>query len=230
MSQTTTAPAGLRIEVDRYGSKTLFLGEDCIGRTTRGRTTGTRTAFSVRDGYLKNDFPTDEAATDALLTAFAKPAPHEAGEVHRETYRGIEFVIIFQPGTGGIDGQGRGSVSADRFSIVYDGRGVTCPTGDVKTVAKKARGWVDQKHTDEALLPKLVGLVDARKSAEGMPGWDNGAAPMVGDTAYVYAMGRYRRGVVTKVTKTSATVSYTTASSQGRVFHKADKFDELAAG
>lgn len=221
MSQTITAPAGLRTEEGTYGIKYLFIGDDFIGSTSTGTTRERRTAFSVRDSWLGGNFADDQAAIDALVKAY-RPAPHEAGEVYRETYRGIEFVVTFVPG--------EKNRFADHFDLVYNGQRVDCPKGDVETVAKKVRGWVDTRHSDAEMLPKLVALVDALQSVKGLPGWDNGAAPKVGDVAYVYAQGRYRRGLVTKVAKTRATVSYTTASSQGRVYHKADKHDELAAG
>ncbi|MGW3308252.1 hypothetical protein ACWDG9_16890 [Streptomyces sp. NPDC001073] len=228
MSQTTSAPAGLCTETDRYGIKYLFTGGDFIGSLTRGRAPGTVAAFSVRDGHLPLDYADDQAAADALVTAFSKPVPHEAGEVHRETYRDIEFVITFKPGScSDPDDQGHRDRRADSYSVTYNGQGVPCPKGDLATIAKKARSWTDTYHADRELLPKLMPLVDARQSVEGMPGFDG--APKEGDTAYVWAMGRYRRGLVTKVTQSRATVSYTTASSQGRVFHKAAKFDDLAA-
>ncbi|MEV6403883.1 hypothetical protein AB0M58_13185 [Streptomyces bobili] len=227
MSQTITAPAGHCIETDHYGIKYLFTGGDFIGRLTRGRTPDTVAAFSVRDNHLPQDYADDQAAADALVTAFSRPVPHAAGEVHRETYRDIEFAITFKPGgCSDADDQGNRNYWADSYSVTYNGRGAPCPKGNLATVIKKVRGWTDTRHADNELLPKLLELVDARQSIEGMPGFDG--APKEGDTAYVWAMGRFRRGLVTKVTQSRATVSYTTASSQGRVFHKADKFDALA--
>jgi hypothetical protein len=232
MSQTTTTPAGTRFEEGMHGARFLFVGDEYIGTTGKswkGENRDERNAFSVRTGYLPGSFADDEAAAEALLAAHT-PVPHEAGEVHRETYRGVEFVVVFRPGGSKIDEDGKRYAWFDKYVLAYDGRGADCPKGDVKAIVKKVHGWIDTRHSDAELLPQLVALVDARQSAEGMPGWDDGATPKVGDTAYVYAQGRYRRGLVTKVARARATVSYTTASSQGRIYHKADKHDELAAG
>jgi hypothetical protein len=221
-------PVGAHFVDGQYGTRFLFVGDEYIG-TTSNSTEGQRTAFSVRTHYLKGKFADDQAAAETMLAAH-KPAPHEAGEVHHETYRGVEFTVTFKPGGSDVTKEGRRHGWADQYQLTYNGRVVSCPVGDVKTIAKKVRGWIDTEHADKTLLPTLLGLVDARQSVEGMPGWDDGATPKVGDTAYVYAQGRYRRGLVTKVARARATVSYTTASSQGRIYHKADKHDELAAG
>lgn len=225
----TTTPA-VRFENGTYEKRYAFLGDECIGSTGKDHRTGGRQAFSVRTGFLPGTFPDDQAAADALVAAFG-PAPHEAGEVHRETYRGIEWIVVFRPGGSEIDdASGRGHTWSDLYTLIYNGRVVTCPKGTVDTINKKVRGWIDTEHSDKEVLPKLLPLVDARMSVEGLPGWDNGATPKIGDVAYVYAMGRFRRGLVTKVAKTRTTVSYTTASSQGRVFHKAAKHEDLAVG
>ncbi|MEE1838180.1 hypothetical protein [Streptomyces sp. SP17KL33] len=227
MTQTIAASAELRVEEDRYGVKYLFAGEDYLGTITNGRTTATRWVYSPRVGHVTEDFADDQAATDALLAMFG-PAPHEAGEVHRETYRGVEFVITFRPGGSRTNDDGRRERWADQYELLYGGKRVACPKGDVPTVIRKVRGIITTAVLDREMLPKLVTLIDARQNCEGLAGFDG--APKVGDVAYVYAMSRYRRGLVSKVTKTRATVSYTTASSNGRIFHKADKHDELAAG
>ncbi|MBP5926715.1 hypothetical protein F3K32_42680 [Streptomyces sp. LBUM 1483] len=166
----------------------------------------------------------DEIAEERASTSILTPV-----EVHRETYRGTEFVVTRRPAT--VSKSPSGRITSRTFAqhgLEYGGRQVECPKGDIETAVKKIRGLIDKSHLDRALLPKVVALIDARQSVEGMAGFDG--APDMGDVAYVYAMGRYRRGLVTKVTRTRATVSYTTASSNGRIFHKADKHDELAAG
>lgn len=222
MTETTT-PANVRTEQNKWGYTRVLLGDTFIGTVASVKTiNGTHTtAYGVRDGWIGHHYGDDmETAVKDVVAAY-RPAPHKTGEIHRETYRGVEFVVTFTPG----EDTGR----HDRYEVLYDGKPNETPKGDLPTIAKKVRAMIDQKHTDEELLPKLRPLADIVTSVEGFPGWDNGTAPKVGDVAWVYAMGRYRRGLVTKVAKTRATVSYTTFSSNGRVFHKAAKFTELAA-
>lgn len=95
---------------------------------------------------------------------------------------------------------------------------------------KKLRKQVDIQRADEELLPKLRPLADSRCTVRGMPSWDNGAAPKIGDSAYVRARGMCRRGLVVAVARTRATVAYVTTSNPTRVHRKADRFDELVAG
>ncbi|MEJ8654834.1 hypothetical protein WKI65_44050 [Streptomyces sp. MS1.AVA.3] len=157
----------------------------------------------------------DELAEERARNSTLKPV-----QVHRETYRGIEFVITRHPATAG--------EHTRRFAhheLLYDNTHAQCPTGDIETVAKKLRGLVDTKLADKELLPKLLPLIDARHGNEGLIALTG--TPKSGDTAYIWAMGRYRQGLVTKLGRTRITVSYTTASSQGRIFHKADRPADL---
>lgn len=178
---------------------------------------------SHRSGQPTPRFATLTEAVDASQRARTSTLkPYVA---HQETYRGTEIVITRHPASL----TEYGTLRLSRHSLTLGGKAVTAPTGDLETVVKKMHQRIDLDAADREILPRLTTLVDARQSVEGFPGWDDGAVPAEGDVAYVYAMGRYRRGLVTKVTRTRATVSYTTASSQGRVFHKADKHAELAA-
>jgi hypothetical protein len=173
---------------------------------------------SYRSGQPVPRFATLEEAVDAADTIArdrARTSTLEPVEAHRETYRDTEFVITRVPAT-----------AADtwrrfaHYKVTYGGKGVQCPAGDVDTIAKRMRGYIDQAHTDRELLPRLVALIDARHNGDdlaNLPG-----TPKVGDVAYVWAMGRLRQGLVTKLGRKKVTVSYTTASSQGRIFHKAD--------
>ncbi|MHB9861938.1 hypothetical protein [Streptomyces sp. YIM S03343] len=165
------------------------------------------------------------AAADRIAEEHARTSNLKPVEAHRETYEGIEFVITRVPATA--NGKSRRMA---RYEVTYNGTRVAAPKGDVEVVAARVRGWVDLKRADEEIQPKLIALVDARTSIEGLPGWDDGATPKTGDVAYVWGHGSYRRGLVIKVTRTRATVAYVTASNPTLVHRKADKFAELAIG
>lgn len=109
--------------------------------------------------------------------------------------------------------------------VMYGGSGWCCtaPTGDGAALVKKLTASLELAEADAQLLPLLRRLVrTAGPADERRP-----VEPVEGAVAYVYAMGRARRGLVVKVTKTKATVAYTTASSNGRVFRKAVSRDLL---
>jgi hypothetical protein len=179
--------------------------------------------FATLDEAVK---AADEIAFERALGSMLKPV-----EVHRETYRSVEFVITRNPATAGKSASGLSSFRTfARYGLTYDGRGAQCPSGDLEAIVKKLRVLVDVQAADREMQPKLRTLIDARLSAKGMPGWDAGTAPKVGDVAYVYGHGRYRRGLVAAVTKTRATVAYVTASNPTAVHRKADKHAELVAG
>jgi hypothetical protein len=169
----------------------------------------------------------DEAVTaaDEIAEERARTTTVQAHEVHRETYRGAALAVTYHPATAT-----EYSRRLSRYSARYDGKNIDCPNGDIETALAKLRQKVDVIRQGEELLPKLATLTDARRSVAGMPGWDDGAAPTVGDVAYVYGHGMYRRGVVVSVARTRATVAYVTATSPNAVHRKADRFHELAAG
>ncbi|MFH0246432.1 hypothetical protein ACGRHY_29335 [Streptomyces sp. HK10] len=165
------------------------------------------------------------AAADELAEQRARTSTVGPHRVHRETYRGSEFTVTFHP-----------AIANDHWrrpschSATLDGRSVNCPAGPLETVVEKLRQQIDVRRADEELLPKLRPLIDSRPNVRGLPGWDDGATPKVGDAAYVWARGMYRRGLVVAVARTRATVAYATASNPDRVHRKTDTFDELAAG
>lgn len=136
--------------------------------------------------------------------------------LHTETYRDVtvEVTETDHPATAW-------SRAYTRRTLVLDGQRSTCPVGTVEQVAAKARKVVDLGIENDALVPRLLPLVGVGGDQPGTP------ALQVGDVASVYAMGRFRQGLVVKVTKTKATVAYTTASSSGRVFRKAADFAKL---
>jgi hypothetical protein len=105
-----------------------------------------------------------------------------------------------------------------RRSAGIDGRTFRCPTGTPEQVFTKLRKSIDTDEADAAILPRLVELVRALPSKQAPPAWSATVAPAVGDVVYVRAMGKYRRGLVTKLGRTRVEVAYTTASSGGRVY------------
>ncbi|MFD0032494.1 hypothetical protein ACFVJK_30355 [Streptomyces sp. NPDC127172] len=191
------------------------------------------TPFELWTPSRKKDQPVPRFATleeaviaaDEIAEERARTTTVKAHEVHRETYRGADLAVTYHPAT--VSEYSRG---LSRHSARYDGKDIDCPNGDIETAVAKLRQKIDVIRENEELAPKLVPLTDTRRNVVGMPGWDDGAAPKVGDVAYVYGHGMYRRGLVVSVAKTRATVAYVTATSPGVVHRKADRFTELVAG
>lgn len=112
-----------------------------------------------------------------------------------------------------------------RMTVRDNGNVSTGLKGDSKAATRKLTAVLAEDAEDAVLRPQLTGLVRNATLADELAVIES--APAVGDVAYVFAMGYLRRGIVTKVTKTKATVAYTTASSAGRIFRKAAPFAEL---
>jgi hypothetical protein len=51
--------------------------------------------------------------------------------------------------------------------------------------------------------------------------------PEVGDTAWVWGMNRWRRGILTKINAKRAEVAYTTPSSDGRIYRPVRAFADI---
>jgi hypothetical protein len=112
----------------------------------------------------------------------------------------------------------------EESQVVIDGEaGHGAPAGTPKQVLAKIAAKLDERREDAELIGELTRLIS--RDSTGTVLLDD--APVVGSVVMVYAMGSYRQGVVVKVTATKATVAYTTASSGGRVFRKADAFGAL---
>lgn len=215
-------PENITTETVKFGVVKVHIdGEPAGSLISGGITTSARVAYSIRDGRLPGDYPDNDGALAALVAAH-RPAPHREGPVHAETHLGREIIISFVPGN-----LNDASTAPDRYTLTVNGRPVSCPTGDIATIARKIRVTIDREDADAELLPRLRALIDARTGSTGLEHFP--AEPPMSGRAYVWAMGRYRRGLVTKLTKTRATVSYTTATSNGRVYHKTASHDDLLA-
>lgn len=99
---------------------------------------------------------------------------------------------------------------------------------DPQAVLKACHKVIDQDIFDRSVRSTVTSLIYATKVKAEIPTLDR--TPQVNDIAYVYAMGYWRRGLVTKVSRNGkATVSYTTSSSDGRIFHKTSNDVVVAA-
>lgn len=82
----------------------------------------------------------------------------------------------------------------------------------------------------------LVHLIGIAHRTLGRDGWDVPASVsdvVIGDTAYVYAMGEYRRGVVSKITRAKIGVTFTTGATvrdarNGKGYYDAERRPILA--
>ncbi len=163
--------------------------------------------------------------TNTISTTKDIDTAPEQGLVTRTTheYRGHVLVIEkwLRPGLSSTSGRGEAAKDADTFFSVKDnGRAYQAPTGDFNKVLKSLKANVDLAIEDAALLPTLVPLIRMVHAGLNMKIITPETAA-VGTVAYVCAMGRWRRGVVTKVGKKLITVAYTTANSDGRIYRKA---------
>jgi hypothetical protein len=89
--------------------------------------------------------------------------------------------------------------------------------GTPAQVEKKLAANLAERAADAAIIGRLTALVHNGDASQLVPA----TTLEVDAVAYVYAMGQWRRGLVTKIGRTRVEVAYTTASSQGRVFRKA---------
>jgi hypothetical protein len=89
--------------------------------------------------------------------------------------------------------------------------------GNVTKLVKRAHKSIDQEITDNELRPRVSSLINSNESGTELV---SGDSVKVGDVAYVHAQGAWRQGLVTKVGRSNATVTYTTRSSGGRLYHK----------
>lgn len=108
-------------------------------------------------------------------------------------------------------------------SLITDGDSLYhAPTGDGKALQAKLDKMVAENCEDDALRPQLTALigVPTEEQAEALVPVET---PEPGDVVYVHAMGYLRRGLVIKVAAKRLTVAYTTASSEGRIYRKAEK-------
>lgn len=151
----------------------------------------------------------------ALVETFT-PAWHEpAREYPAEHYNGRDHAAWTGPA--------RDHADQTRRHVTIGARSSSRPTGTDTQVFAKLRKYVDLQIADEEVLPKVTALIANVKRSEDPP-----AAVALGDVVAIYAMGHWRRGLVTKVNKARVEVAYTTRSSGGRVFRKMEKPAELS--
>lgn len=104
-------------------------------------------------------------------------------------------------------------------AIDQDGDTFAAPAGTPAQIEGKLVAILALAAEDDRIRPRVTELVH-NGNEDQLVAIDTPRAH-VNDVVYVHAMGQYRRGIVTKVAKTRATVAYTTASSDGRVYRKA---------
>jgi hypothetical protein len=179
--------------------------------------------FDTEDAPTMTATPTP---AEALAAAYAAKRADRVRDVRvfAEAELGGTLLVVATYALVGSDHEGRVLLygTPDKLGTA------TAYTGDAQAVTRKLAADLATAAEDVRLLPQLVPLVrnghlldDQLVAVEG--------TPTVGQVAYVYAMGRYRRGLVVKVARTRSTVAYTTASSGGRIFRKADAHADLLA-
>ncbi|MER0476859.1 hypothetical protein ABR737_00560 [Streptomyces sp. Edi2] len=139
----------------------------------------------------------------------------EPHPVHQETYGGHKIVVSFHSGHKAPSAPGQ----HPHHRLFIDGREVPRLSGEPAVIAQKARRVIDQRNEDAQLLPRLIELIGTRRDSLAL---DSVGSVAEGDIAWVYARGRWRRGLVTKIARVRVTVSYTTDASIRRVSHKAE--------
>ncbi|MBC9730693.1 hypothetical protein [Streptomyces sp. TRM68367] len=150
-------------------------------------------------------------------------SPTEPHEVHRETYRDTTIVVTYYP-----------LLQCDTWTrepfhvAALEGTRTESRSADLDTALARARAKADERHADAEILPRLRPLIHSRKTSEHLE--KEGEPFTVDEVVYVYAMGAWRRGLVTKVGRTRVTVAYATTPSaeQDRVFRKASEPEWVA--
>ncbi|MFF8786750.1 hypothetical protein [Streptomyces sp. NPDC015125] len=136
----------------------------------------------------------------------------EKQPVKQEHYAGHEITITRIPG----DAASSTSAEHPAYRLFIDGK-VVPRKGSPSALVHKARSLIDQRAEDLQILPRLVELIDGRRSPSGL---SEIGQVTEGDIVWVLARGHWRCGLVTKIARVRVTVSYTTYRSMSRVFHK----------
>lgn len=107
-------------------------------------------------------------------------------------------------------------------------------TGDAKTVTRKLSKSLDEWIANDEIRPRLCSLIGNLSRKEIRPVEEGALAflsstPALDSVAWVYAMGYFRRGIVTKTTATHVEVAYTTAASGGVIRRKSAKISDVLA-
>lgn len=185
-------------------------------------------------------YPTHQAAAECDLPSVVEP------------YRGFTFTVAPSYGTHSTWDRETGESFYLRRSLYWrattmrQGRTVYLGHGtDPGRLAKKARKAIDIMLLDDEQRIAVTRLIGTKTKYEGD---DNGTplphanrmdalmrltgtmgmkAPAVGDTAWVWGMNRWRRGMVTKINAKRAEVAYTTPSSDGRIYRPVRAFADI---
>ncbi|WP_432156068.1 hypothetical protein [Streptomyces sp. bgisy153] len=122
---------------------------------------------------------------------------------HEETYRGSHIRVTAVP-------ERKLGSGARILALRVNGKPVSTQARTVKAAVRRGRQVVDRSLLDAELLPRLRQVAAVRSSADGLVPAEQAGK---GDTVWVDARGRWRRGQVTRVARVNVTVSYVTASS-----------------
>lgn len=221
---------GQQYDVYVDGEMIGTVGDESLSRQATGSERGAFVTWAPkqskrRDGIV-DFYPTLEEAAEATVGRPAGPR-----EAHRETYKDVEIVLTFHPAGKRSIGNCSSMSWNDHYTVAIGGRPASFEGHrDRDSLLTKARNSITLDQENAQLVPRLRPLIESRStkaSVADMPAL--AGAPQTGDTAWVYARGSYRRGLVVAVTRTKATVAYMTASSaeRGEVHRKADQFGEL---
>jgi hypothetical protein len=150
---------------------------------------------------------------------------------HTETYRGHPFIV-----------ERRVTVSSCRYASdpghtckgMYEHGEHTHSTLDlslggyvdsIEHGVKRAHQIIDRRISDDEVRPAVMTAMASTRDPSSLivPA----ALPSVGCRAWVHGTGQWRRGVVVNVTRTRVTIAYTTPSSQGGIFRKAARLDQI---
>jgi hypothetical protein len=138
------------------------------------------------------------------------------------TYRDGKAWSLFHPATDRTRVVGR--ISGWRNGVSLNGKNREDPQAIIKACCK----YLDEAAFDDSIRADVTALSTQVKNILNQPGVEvrpvctPGTHPeaFLHRVVYVHAMGYWRRGRVTKVGNKRVTVSYTTPSSNGRIFHK----------
>jgi hypothetical protein len=133
-----------------------------------------------------------------------------------ETYRGHEIAV--EATTYDASKFGERPAFTQRVAR-HDGREFRCPSGTDEEAMAKLRAHVDETLANDAIRPRLQAAAGIAASLDGASVVYRSTVAL-DDAVWIFAMGRHRRGLVTKVGRTRLEVAYVTPSNPERVYRK----------
>ena len=133
-----------------------------------------------------------------------------------ETYRGHEIAV--EATTYEASKLGERPAHTQRVARM-DGWSFRCPSGTDEEAMTKLRSHVDETVANDAIRPRLQAVAGTATALDGASIVYRSTVALDAPV-WIFAMGRHRRGLVTKIGRTRLEVAYVTPSNPERVYRK----------